>query len=50
MNGANVYHIKFGNLETIKWRHILIPRSTWLQFKRNPSSYFNSRFWVYYWS
>jgi len=25
MNGAKIYHSKFGILETIKWRHILFP-------------------------
>jgi len=29
MNGANIYRSKFGNLETIKWRYILFPRSSW---------------------
>jgi len=29
MNGANIYHSKFGNLETIKLRHILFPRSSY---------------------
>jgi len=28
MNGAKIYHSKFGNLETIKLRHILFPRSS----------------------
>jgi len=52
MNGAKIYHSKFGNLETIKLRHMLFPRhghhgryaST---FKRHPLSSFNTRFWVY---
>jgi len=26
MNGAKIYHSKFGNLETIKLRHRLFPR------------------------
>jgi len=31
MNGAKIYHSKFGNLETIKLRHTLFstPRSLW---------------------
>jgi len=46
MNGAKIYHSKSGTLETIKWRHISFPGPT-LQFKRQPSSSFKSRFWVY---
>jgi len=26
---AMIYHSKFGNLETIRLRHILFPRSSW---------------------
>jgi len=29
MNGAKIYHSKFGTLETINLRHILFPRSSW---------------------
>jgi len=29
MNGAKIYNSIFGNLETIKLRHILFPRSSW---------------------
>jgi len=29
MNGANIYHSKFGILETIKLRHICSPLSSW---------------------
>jgi len=38
MNGANLYHSKFGTLETIKLRHIVFPRSSWpLRFNSNDS-------------
>jgi len=29
MNGAKIYHSKFGTLKTIKLRPILFPRSSW---------------------
>jgi len=51
MNGAKIYHSNFGDLETIKLGHTLFPRSFMadtLQFKRDPSSSFNSKFSVYY--
>jgi len=38
MNGAKIYYSTCGTLETIKWRHILCPRSSWrLRFNSSDS-------------
>jgi len=48
MNGAKVYHSKFGILETIKLRHTMYFVPTVIMAgTRHPSSGFNSRFLVY---
>jgi len=48
MNGAKIYHSKSGTIETISNDVTFCFPAATLQFQRQPSSSFNSRFWVYY--